>query len=137
VKVFADAFFYIALINRRDDAHPRATQWAAEFDGRVVTTQWILAEVADAFSGSVIRHKIKPTLDSIASDPDATVLPASPESFARGLELYHTRPDKEWSLTDCISFVVMADEGITEALTNDRHFEQAGFSALLKAEPNV
>jgi predicted nucleic acid-binding protein len=130
VKVFADAFFYIALINRLDAAHERAKQWAAEFDGEVVTTQWILTEVADAFSGSAIRHRVKPALDKIAEDPDATVVPVSPEYFERGLELYHARPDKTWSLTDCISFVVMADEGLTETLTRDHHFEQAGFTAL-------
>ena len=56
---------------------------------------------------------------------------ATSELFERGLALYNARPDKEWSLTDCISFVVMADEGLTDALTGDRHFEQAGFTALL------
>lgn len=96
----------------------------------MVTTQWILTEVADAFSSSTIRHRVKPALDKIAEDPDATVVPVSPEYFARGLELYHSRPDKEWSLTDCISLVVMADEGLTDALTKDHHFEQAGFTAL-------
>ena len=56
---------------------------------------------------------------------------ASPELFERGLALYNARPDKEWSLTDCISFVVMADQGLAEGLTGDRHFDQAGFKALL------
>jgi hypothetical protein len=60
------------------------------------------------------------------------MIPATQELFDRGVALYESRPDKEWSLTDCISFVVMADHGITEALTGDRHFEQAGFVALLK-----
>ena len=52
--------------------------------------------------------------------------------FQRGLRLYEERPDKEWSLTDCLSFVVMKDENLREALTGDQHFEQAGFIALLK-----
>jgi predicted nucleic acid-binding protein len=52
--------------------------------------------------------------------------------MARGIQLYDSRPDKQWSLTDCISFVVMQDRGIVEALTGDHHFEQAGFTALLK-----
>jgi hypothetical protein len=58
-------------------------------------------------------------------------MPSSNELFAAGVELYATRPDKEWSLTDCISFVVMEREGLTDALTGDRHFEQAGFKVLL------
>jgi predicted nucleic acid-binding protein len=60
-------------------------------------------------------------------------VPASPELFQRGVELFRARPDKEWSLTDCISFVVMTEKGLSEALTGDRHFEQAGFHALLKS----
>lgn len=59
-------------------------------------------------------------------------MPANVEIFERGVELYHSRLDKQWSLTDCISFVVMSEEGIAEALTGDHHFEQAGFVALLK-----
>ena len=61
-----------------------------------------------------------------------TIIPASRELLDEGLNLYEDRPDKEWSLTDCISFVVMQREGLTEALTGDKHFEQAGFVSLLK-----
>ena len=64
---------------------------------------------------------------------DVEVVPATMEWFDRGLELYETRPDKEWSLTDCISFLVMRERGVTDALTNDHHFEQAGFRVLLKS----
>lgn len=63
------------------------------------------------------------------------VTPASHDLFRRGLRLYFDRPDKEWSLTDCISFVVMGDEGLSEALTGDHHFEQASFTALLRQKP--
>ena len=71
-------------------------------------------------------------LDTLGSHEDFEVVPASAELFQRGVEFFCARPDKEWSLTDCISFVVMAEKGISEALTADRHFEQAGFKALLK-----
>ena len=60
------------------------------------------------------------------------IVPATSRDFQRGLELFAARQDKRWSLTDCISFVVMQDCGLTEMLTADRHFEQAGFSILLK-----
>jgi uncharacterized protein len=61
-----------------------------------------------------------------------TIVPAERALMLDGLALYEARPDKEWSLTDCISFVVMKQQGILEAVTADRHFEQAGFVALLK-----
>jgi len=71
-------------------------------------------------------------LDMLNDSPDARILGPTPELFERGVELFRQRPDKEWSLTDCISFVAMHEAGITEALTGDHHFEQAGFRALLK-----
>jgi len=130
VKVFGDAFFYVALINRKDEHHERVMAWARGFTGEIVTTQWVLTEVADAFAESHIRRRLKAGLDEMARDPATRIIEVSPEYFARGLALYDARPDKEWSLTDCISIVVMGDEGLTEALTEDGHFEQAGFVAL-------
>jgi len=71
-------------------------------------------------------------LELLQETTEVRIIPPSADLFERGVELYRQRSDKDWSLTDCISFVVMADEKITEALTGDRHFEQAGFYALLK-----
>jgi predicted nucleic acid-binding protein len=71
-------------------------------------------------------------LADLQANPDITIVPCSDQLLRDGIQLYAQRPDKEWSLTDCISFVVMQQEGITEALTGDHHFEQAGFVALLK-----
>ena len=132
MKVFGDAFFYVALINRNDEHHARVMEWARGFAGEIVTTQWVLTEVADAFAESHIRRRLKAGFDEMVRDPATRVIEVSPEYFARGLALYDARPDKEWSLTDCISIVVMGDEGLTEALTEDGHFEQAGFVALFK-----
>ena len=70
--------------------------------------------------------------DAIINDASFHIVPASTELLTRGIQFYRERPDKEWSLTDCISFVVMAEKGLSEALTGDRHFEQAGFKPLLK-----
>jgi hypothetical protein len=68
----------------------------------------------------------------LRADPRVVVVPSSRDLFDRAMGLYRSRPDKDWSLTDCVSFVVMRERGITEALTGDHHFEQAGFRALLK-----
>ena len=127
MTVFADAFFWIALLNRRDEYHPVVRDFAMGFQGRMVTTHWILSEVADAFAGSSARQTIKALVTALENDPSVLLLEASAELFHQGLDLYHKRPDKHWSLTDCISFVVMGDRGLSEALTGDHHFAQAGF----------
>ena len=127
MTVFADAFFWIALLNRRDEYHPVVRDFAMGFQGRMVTTHWILSEVADAFAGSSARQTIKALVTELENDPSVLLLEASAELFHQGLDLYHKRPDKRWSLTDCISFVVMGDRGLSEALTGDHHFAQAGF----------
>jgi predicted nucleic acid-binding protein len=129
---FADAFFYFALWNRRDAFHERARLEAETFDGLVVTTRWVLMEVADGLAESAWRAKVKPWLDRLEGDPKVQVIGFDETVYRRGLTLYHERHDKEWSLTDCISFAVMAAEGLTNALTGDRHFKQAGFVTLLR-----
>jgi predicted nucleic acid-binding protein len=78
-----------------------------------------------------LREEFKAVCALIESAPSFMVVPASTELLHRGLALYHDRPDKEWQLTDCMAFIVMDDKNLTEALTGDRHFEQAGFKALL------
>ena len=127
MTVFADAFFYVALINRNDAYHSRVTDHAQNYGGTVLTTEWVLTEVADALAASNSRKRVHAAFQELMKDPETRIIPASPQLFARGLELYDNRSDKTWSLTDCISFVVMKDEGLSEALTGDRHFAQAGF----------
>jgi predicted nucleic acid-binding protein len=133
MTVFADTFFYLALFNTRDAYHGRVLDFVAHFTGGVVTTQWVLTEVANACAGIPARRALRARFGVLDADPGTRIVPASAELFERGLWLYDARPDKGWSLTDCLSFVVMADEGLTDALTGDRHFEQAGFRTLLAA----
>lgn len=128
--LFADAFFYIALINRRDVFHKAVATYAREFKGRIVTTHWVLMEVGDALAASSVRSRVFSSFNSIARHPNTRVIEASADQFSRGLDLYHARPDKAWSLTDCISFNIMRAEGLQEALTQDHHFAQAGFVPL-------
>lgn len=133
-KTFADSFYYIALLNPDDAAHQYALDVTAKRSGILVTTQWVLAEVGDAMSAPLYRRRFSDLIDAIAADSDTVVVGMSAELFYEGVSLFRQRSDKWWSLTDCISFVVMQQHGIKEALTGDHHFEQAGFTQLL-AQP--
>lgn len=130
--VLADTFYFLALVNPRDQAHGRAMAFTAVFAGQMVTTAWVLTEFADAMSDPRNRLEFVTTLNDIRANPQMRIIPPDQSLFEEGVRLFANRPDKHWSLTDCISFAVMQREGITEALTGDRHFEQAGFVALLK-----
>lgn len=130
--VFADAFYFLARLSRNDSAHQRAIDLSRQITGHVVTTAWVLTEVADALNAPHQRNLASMLYDTLISDPRVTIVPAEQGIYERGWQLYRSRPDKSWSLTDCISFIVMNDLSLREALTGDHHFEQAGFVALLK-----
>jgi hypothetical protein len=134
--IFADTFYFLAILNRHDAAHARARSVAGELTGPILTTEWVLTEVADAMSARRVRQLFLRLLENLRADPNCTIVPATAMLFAEGVQLYARRPDKEWTLTDCISFVVMQQHGISQALTGDRHFEQAGFQALLSEWKN-
>jgi predicted nucleic acid-binding protein len=129
--VFADTFYYLAFLGERDAAHDRAIRFSEKYTGGIVTTSWVLIEVADALAAPERRTRCAAFLRQLRGDPSLTIAQPSEPLFQRGLDLYASRDDKDWSLTNCISFVVMEDYAIAEALTCDHHFEQAGFRALL------
>ncbi len=129
--VFADTFYFLALLNERDAAHERALAASRAAGLRLVTTEFVLLELADALCKPRQREEALAVWEAAQTDPAFRLIPASPELIERGRKLYRARPDKDWSLTDCISFAVMQDEHLTEALTGDRDFEQAGFKPLL------
>jgi hypothetical protein len=132
VTVFVDTFYLIALLSEADPAHGKAAAWADAATGvRLMTTAWVLTELADALCRRDNRRLAVEFLRSVNRRNDFEVVPFNQALFDAGLSLYESRPDKDWSLTDCISFVVMEREGLTEALTGDRHFTQAGFRVLL------
>ena len=124
--VFVDAWFYIALMHAGDEHHDRVAAWFRTYRGRFVTTRPVLTEFANSLSAPRFRSKVAAMLWRLENDPRVRIIGSSDALYARGLALYSQRPDKEWSLTDCMSFVAMQDEGIEEALTNDHHFTQAG-----------
>jgi predicted nucleic acid-binding protein len=129
---FADATFYIALLVVRDSNHEKAEAIARLWDGKIVTTEYVLTEVANHLGGSSNgRRQFGKLLFDIQSDSQSKVVKSESELWTRAAKLYAQRLDKQWSLIDCISFLVMQEHGITESLTADHHFQQAGFRALL------
>lgn len=129
---FADTFYFLALLDSREERHHRAVEFARDPHLYLVTTEWVPTEFADAYSHPKDRADFVALYRSLLNHPGVKIISAETSLFQRGVELFEQRQDKEWSLTDCLSFVVMRDEGVTNALTGDRHFEQAGFAALLK-----
>jgi len=133
-RVFADAYFYIALLNTNDPAHARATEYGGRGDLSFATTEFVLLEVADALCAPRYRQLAARLPVRLRASSATHIVPVGKELLERGRTLYAARPDKEWSLTDCVSFVVMGDAGISDALTADRHFQQAGFRALMAGD---
>jgi hypothetical protein len=132
---FTDAGYVIALVNPRDQPHPRAAAWEAYLSDQLVVTEYVLVEVFNFLSKPASRGKAHALIARLRAATNYELIPAAADLFEAGLQLHAQRPDKEWSLTDCISFVVMQRRGITRALTHDIHFEQAGFEALLRRDP--
>ena len=134
-ELFLDASYLIALTVPADEHHRRARELArrVETDSRLlVTTQPVLFEVGDALCRPRQREAAVRLLDALAADPKVVIVPVDDELYDRAVDLFRKRGDKEWSLTDCLSFVVMGDFDLAESLTTDDDFEQAGFTALLR-----
>ena len=134
LKVSVDTVAWIALINASDGLHVQAQQvmrMLRRQDVRLVTTDFVLLEVADALSSPSLRSRTIAFIDGLRQLPILRIASASQDLLLEGWALYEQRPDKDWGLTDCINFVTMAQEQIGQAFTSDHHFEQAGFVKLL------
>lgn len=132
--VFLDSSYVIALSIPKDDCHDRAVRLAEAMrgsPGRLVTTTGVLLEVGNFLAKRRYRAAAVDLLESLKDDPSVEIVVISARIYKKALALYRERPDKEWGLTDCCSFVVMREKGLTDALTADEHFKQAGFRALL------
>jgi predicted nucleic acid-binding protein len=130
--LFVDAYYLIAVLNPRDAGHEAALKSAPARTTPLVTTEWVLVEAANSLSAPPLRDKFLELVDFLNIRPHVEIVPSTPARFEAGFRLYRQRSDKNWSLTDCLSFEVMRSFGLTDALTADHHFEQAGFVALLK-----
>jgi uncharacterized protein len=130
--LFLDTSYVLALLNTRDELHHQAQKLAMQIDSPLITTEAILTEIGNALAKLQWRELAVETLNDLRTDEQVEIISVSPVIFSKALQFYSARMDKEWGFTDCISFVVMKDRQLTEALTADHHFEQAGFKALLR-----
>ncbi len=132
--IFADTSYFVAFCGLHDSFHARAVELSATLIAGIVTTEYVVVETG----GLLLRPEDRPAFVNLVrdleSDPAVAIVPASKHLFQAGFDLFARRPDKHWSLVDCLSFVVMKQRRLKEALTADQHFVQAGFRALLREE---
>ena len=136
-QVFLDTAYAIALSVPNDLFHQQAILLADQLEAagtRLVTTRAVILEIGNALSKQRYRHAAIRLLQSLELDPSVKVIPLSEHLYERAFTLYRGRLDKEWGLIDCVSFAVMQDHGIVEALTTDEHFQQLGFRMLLQKD---
>lgn len=130
-----DTGFFLALCQPRDALHRRAQAWAKVVVEPLLVPEQVLWETINALSQPVDRPKAHALFQFVRGSAAYEIVPASADLFEKGVLLHEQRSDKEWSLTDCISFLILTDRSISRALTHDHHFEQAGFEALLRRDP--
>lgn len=130
--VFADTSFFLALLDRGDSLHVQAIIESRVPGRRYLTTEHILVELGDGLNTPPLRGEFQAVQDMVHRSAEWEVVPASPELYKSGLDIFRRHRDKSWQMTDCISFAVMRRRHLREALTGDAHFEQAGFKALLR-----
>jgi len=132
--LFLDTAYIYALFNTRDQWHKRAVKWErkiADENLPLITTQFVLTEIANGLSSLKFRSSAVSIIYTLQKSAFVKIIPATSELFTKALKLYEQRQDKSWGLTDCASFVVMTENDLTDALTTDEHFRQAGFNSLL------
>jgi predicted nucleic acid-binding protein len=138
-RLFLDTSYVQALLNPRDAHHPRALALVSRVkrSPEVVITEAVLAEVGNALSRTPrLRRHATTFIRGCYTEPNMSVVSVDTTLMTQALELFESRSDKEWGLTDCISFVVMRERGLSDAVTGDLHFRQAGFRVLMAdAEP--
>lgn len=133
--IFADTGYWVALLNPGDNLHQKAVNLARVLQpAHIVTSEMVLTEVLNDFSkrGEHLRDAASELIRGLRSHPNTTIIAQTSQQFEKAFNLYTQRKDKQWSHTDCVSFNIMEENGITEALAYDKHFAQAGFTALMR-----
>jgi predicted nucleic acid-binding protein len=132
-QIFADTGYWIGLVNPRDQIHQKVIKITQQLSSvRLLTTEMVLVELLNSFSDSPFRRAVAGMVLKLRNDGNVRIVPQTSEQFESGLRRYKQSADKNWSLTDCVSFAVMEAEQIQSALTHDQHFAQAGFETLLR-----
>ena len=134
-EVFADTFYWVAFTNIRDTAHERAKAFMRAAPPRLIlTTEEVLTEYLNYFAawGPEFRHTATTNVQTMRASRTVRIVSQSKASFQAGLTLYQSRSGNGYCLVDCTSMLTMREEGLTQVLTNDRHFEQEGFRALFR-----
>lgn len=133
-RVFADTGYWIAVLDPKDELHDRAREVSQHLGhAKLITTEMVLTELLNFFADRPDRKEvITAAVHAVLQDSNTEVVPQTSLQFRDAFSRYKSRTDKEWSLTDCASFLVMEQKAIHEALAHDHHFEQAGFQALLR-----
>ncbi len=134
-RIFADTFYWVAVLSPRDQAHTRAVALSKTLQPmQIMTTDEVLTEFLNDFAerGDFQRRAAALMVERMHTDRTMRIIPQTRDGFLAGLRLYRARPDKGYSLTDCVSMEVMRREELTEVLTDDAHFTQEGFVCLLR-----
>ena len=133
-RVFADTFYWIALINKSDSWYQRVKSYSVNLENiEIITTEEVLTETINFFASfPAPMRAVYQLLVQIIQDHNIQVIPQTHESFIASLELFQQRFDKGYSLTDCISMITMKNLNIIDILTHDKHFTQEGFLILFK-----
>jgi hypothetical protein len=129
--IFIDTSYFLALVNKRDKYHQAARAAAAQVVPPFITSDAVLLELGNALARPPHRRLAMRALQQIWADAQIEIVTLNRALLAEAITFYQARPDKAWGLTDCVSFVIMEQRGVREALTADKHFEQAGFIQLL------
>lgn len=133
--ILVDSGFLIALIDPGDELHARAEAWVDHLDAPLIVTEYVWVEVYNFFSATPMREDVDDLLQELTASAGCQFVEVANDLRERARQMYRDRSDKSWSLTDCVSFVVMQQSSIHRALAYDHHFEQAGFEALLRRDP--
>ncbi|RMD86426.1 MAG: PIN domain-containing protein [Calditrichaeota bacterium] len=131
-RIFIDTMYVVALVNENDEYHKRATELSEKYENSsFVTTEGVLLEIANVLARNYKEQAVE-IIEYFLSSDDVEIVHLNPTLFDKAFERYKTYLDKTWSLVDCISFEVMKEKGLIDALTGDKHFEQAGLNPLMK-----
>lgn len=134
ISTFIDTSFVIALVNEKDEDHALALDLSVQYEGlRLLTTDGVLLEIGNSLARS-FRDQASATIENFLASDEIEIVKMDQTLFDLAFEMYRAHSDKTWGLVDCVSFVVMRQNGISDALTNDGHFNQAGFRALMRHE---